>query len=295
MTFSEGGQFEGGRVRRGGRGRGIAVGGGIGTILVAVVVVLLGGDPGQLLQGQPTTQQGAGAGQEQYIGDCTADQANTDRECRLSATVQFLDAYWERVLPQQADVQYVQPPVESFSGATTTGCGAASSSTGPFYCPPDQTIYMDLTFFDLLSSRFGTEGGPLAEAYVTAHEMGHHVENILGVMDAADRSGTGPESDSVRLELMADCLAGMAIGSGATERDPDTGLTFFDPITPEQLRQAVDAAAAVGDDHIQEQTTGQINPDGFTHGTSDQRVRWFTIGYNGGTLADCDAMSASTL
>ncbi|AEG44142.1 neutral zinc metallopeptidase [Isoptericola variabilis] len=295
MTFSEGGQFEGGRVRRGGRGRGIAVGGGIGTILVAVVVMLLGGDPSQILQGQPAAPQGAGAGQEQYVGDCTADQANTDRECRLSATVQFLDAYWARVLPQQAQVEYVEPPVESFSGSTSTGCGAASSATGPFYCPPDQTIYMDLTFFDLLQSQFGAEGGPLAEAYVTAHEMGHHIQNVTGVMDAADRRDSGPESDSVRLELMADCLAGMAIGSGASERDPDTGLTFFDPITEEQLRQALDAAAAVGDDHIQQQTQGQINPEGFTHGTSDQRVRWFTIGYNGGTMADCDAMSAESL
>ncbi len=296
MTFSEGGQFEGGRVRRGGRGRGIAIGGGIGTLLVAVAVVLLGGDPGDLFQqGQPASEQGAGSGQEQYIGECTADEANTDRECRLSATVQFLDAHWERVLPQQADVEYVEPPVESFSGATTTGCGAASSATGPFYCPPDQTIYMDLAFFDLLSERFGTSGGPLAEAYVTAHEMGHHIENLVGVMDAADRGGSGPESDSVRLELMADCLAGMAIGNGATERDPDTGLTFFDPITDEQLRQAIDAAAAVGDDHIQQQTTGQINPEGFTHGTSEQRVRWFAVGYNGGTLDDCDAMAARRL
>jgi predicted metalloprotease len=295
VTFSEGGQFEGGRVRRGGRGRGIAVGGGIGTILVAVVVMLMGGDPSQILQGQPATDPTLGAGQAEVVEDCSAEEANARRDCRLSATVQFLDTYWERVLPEQADVQYAKPPVESFSGSTTTGCGAASSQTGPFYCPPDQTIYMDLAFFDVLQSQFGTQGGPLAEIYVTAHEMGHHVENLIGVMAAADRSGTGPESDSVRLELMADCLAGMAIGNAATEVDPDTGVTFLEPITKQELQQALDAAAAVGDDHIQQRTTGELHPESYTHGTSEQRVSWFAIGYNGGTLADCDAMSASSL
>jgi predicted metalloprotease len=302
VTFNEGGQFEGGRVRRGGRGRGTAIaGGGIGALLVALLAMFFGGggDLGQVTNsvlGSETQVEGAlGEGQEEFVADCTAKEANTDRECRLSATVQALDAYWEAVLPQQAGVQYVQPPVESFSGSTTTGCGAASSATGPFYCPPDQTVYIDVAFFDLLQSQFGAEGGPLAEMYVVAHEVGHHIEQQIGAMDAANRRDSGPESDSVRIELMADCLAGMWVGDAATTVDPDTGVTFLDPITDEELRQALSAAAAVGDDHIQRQATGQINPEGFTHGSSEQRVRWFAIGYNGGTIQDCNALDAREL
>ncbi len=301
VTFNEGGEFEGGRVRKGAGGRrGAVVGGGIGAIVVALLAVFLGGgDLGQLTGALGGAVQDAGApagdGQEQYVDACTAEQANTDRECRLSATVQSLDAYWERVLPQQAGLEYALPPVESFSGSTTTGCGAATSATGPFYCPPDRTVYVDVSFFDQLSSQFGAEGGPLAEEYVVAHEVGHHVEQLTGAMDAADRRGSGPESDSVRIELMADCLAGMWAGSAAIEVDPDTGVTFLDPISPAELRQALGAAAAVGDDRIQQQATGQVSPEGFTHGTSEQRVRWFTVGYEGGTLTDCDTLSARTL
>jgi predicted metalloprotease len=258
-----------------------------------------GGDLGQItnnvLGTEPQVEGALGEGQEDFIADCTAEEANTDRECRLSATVQSLDAYWERVLPQQAGVQYVQPPVVSFSGSTTTACGPASSSTGPFYCPPDQTVYIDVSFFDVLTSEFGASGGSLGEMYVVAHEVGHHIEQQIGAMDAANRRGSGPESDSVRIELMADCLAGMWVGDAATTVDPDTGVTFLDPITDEELRQALSAAAAVGDDHIQQQATGQINPEGFTHGTSEQRMRWFAIGYNGGTLEDCNALDAREL
>lgn len=297
MTFNEGGQFEGGRVSRGGGRGGLIAGGGIGTVLVALLALFFGnnGDVGQLTDALTGGGQGAQTGQEQVVGDCTAEEANTDRECRLSATVQALDAYWAQVLPEQARVQYSEPPVVSFSGQTTSACGAASSSTGPFYCPPDQTVYVDVSFFDLLQQQFGAQGGPLAEEYVVAHEVGHHIENLIGAMDAADRGGSGPESDSVRIELMADCLAGMWVGHAATTVDPDTGVTFLEPITQAELRQAIDAAAAVGDDHIQRQSTGQVNPEGFTHGTSEQRVRWFSTGYDGGTLADCNALQADTL
>lgn len=297
MTFNEGGSFEGGRVRRGGGRRGAAIaGGGIGALIIALVALFAGGnvDVGSLLGATTSEQQGAGP-DGGVVGDCSAQDANTDRECRLSATAQSLDAYWSQVLPAQAGVSYTVPPVESFTGSTTTGCGAASSSTGPFYCPPDRTVYIDVSFFDLLQSQFGASGGALAEEYVIAHEFGHHVEQLVGAMDAADRGGSGPDSDSVRIELMADCLAGMWAGDAASTVDPDTGVTFLEPITEEQLRDALDAAAAVGDDHIQQQATGRISPEGFTHGTSEQRQRWFTIGYNGGSLQDCDALSATTL
>ncbi|MFP3713897.1 neutral zinc metallopeptidase [Puerhibacterium sp. TATVAM-FAB25] len=297
MTFNEGGQFEGGRVSRGGGRGGLIAGGGIGAVLVTLLALFFGndGDVGRLTDALTGGGQGAPTGQEQFVGDCSAEEANSDRECRLSATVQALDAYWAEVLPQQAGVRYSEPPVVSFSGQTDSACGTASSSTGPFYCPPDQTVYVDVSFFDLLQQQFGAQGGPLAEEYVVAHEVGHHVENLVGAMDAADRGGSGPESDSVRIELMADCLAGMWVGHAATTVDPDTGVTFLEPITEAELRQALDAAAAVGDDHIQQQATGAVHPEGFTHGTSEQRVRWFSIGYEGGTMADCNALQAATL
>lgn len=295
MTFNEGGQFEGGRVRKGGGRRGaVAVGGGGGVVIVIALVYMLltGNSPADILGG---TTSGGGGGEQGYIGDCTAEEANTDRECRLNAAVQSLDAYWATTLPEQGGVEYELPDVVSFTTAVDTGCGSATSATGPFYCPADTTVYEDLAFYDELSSRFGASGGALAEMYVTAHEFGHHIENQLGLFARADRSGTGPESDSVRIELMADCLAGMWVGNAATTEDPDTGVTFLEPITQAQLRDALSAAAAVGDDNIQRRSGGDVNPEAFSHGTSDQRVQWFTIGYNGGTIQDCNALDASNL
>ncbi|WP_282945353.1 KPN_02809 family neutral zinc metallopeptidase [Cellulomonas endometrii] len=299
MTFQDGGRFEGGRVtsrRGGGRGRGVAVGGGIGSLVLVALVVLLGGDPGQLFSGATGGGGGSAGEQVSEIGACTAEQANAERECRLSATVQSLDAYWTDALPaaglQVAEAD-VQPGVVSFTAATDTGCGAASASTGPFYCPPDRTIYLDLSFYDLLSSRFGASGGSLAEMYVVAHEYGHHVQQLTGVFDRADRSGTGDDSDSVRVELQADCYAGLWAGHAATTVDPDTGVTFLEPISRQQLADALSAAAAVGDDHIQQQSGGGVDPDTWTHGSSEQRQRWFTTGYEQGSLAACDTFAVA--
>ena len=299
MTFTSGGNFQGGRVRRaGGGGRtGVIAGGGLGAVIVALLAMFFGngGDLGQLTSSLPG---GANPGSQDtggVIGACTAEQANTDLECGLSATVQSLDAYWQDALPQQAGVQYTKPGVESFSGAADTGCGPANADTGPFYCPPDQTVYIDVGFYQELQSRFGSSGGPLAREYVVAHEVGHHIENLIGAMDQAQRGGTGPTSGSVRIELEADCLAGMWAGHASSTVDPNTGVPFLQPLTQADLQDAVSAAQSVGDDHIQQQATGQVNPDLFTHGTSAQRVRWFTVGYNNGTLQTCDALHARQL
>jgi hypothetical protein len=295
MTFSEGGSFEGGRVgtRRGGKGGALA-GGGAGLAIVAFLIYQLTGvDVGPAL----SSLQGGVSGAEETgtIGECSVADANDQRDCRLSATVQALDEYWAMTLPT-AGVQLTPPDVWAFDSATSTGCGDATSATGPFYCPPDASIYMDLTFFDLLSSRFGSTGGALAEMYVTAHEYGHHVQNTLGTMDTIDRQGTGPESDGVRLELQADCYAGMWVGAAATTEDPDRpGVTFLEPPTQAELADAFSAAEAVGDDHIQAQSGGNINPDLWTHGSSEQRQRWFTVGYEQGTLAACDTFATDSL
>lgn len=300
MTFNEGGSFEGGRVRKGGRGKGpVIAGGGIAAVLVAVVVALLnGGDLGSVLGAvgdQVQTTSTEDTGQQQFVDDCTVEQANTERECRLSATSYSLDDYWSEALPAQVGVAYVVPDVVSFTGSTQTACGAATSAVGPFYCPPDQSVYLDVSFFDELRDRFGASDGSLAEMYVVAHEFGHHIEQLSGAMSSADRSGTGPDSDSVRIELMADCLAGMWVGNASTVVDPQTGVKYLAPITQAQLKDALSAASAVGDDRIQQSATGSVNPEAWTHGSSEQRQRWFMTGYDGGTVQDCNALEASTL
>ena len=298
MTFSSGGQFKGGRVKTGGGSRsaagGLAVGGGLGGIALAVVLVLMqGGGAGDVLNtvlgsGRQTQQIAGGE-----IGACSAEQANTARDCRLSATVYALDSYWGDVMSKNGS-KLVKPEVNSFSSSVSTGCGGATSATGPFYCPADQTIYIDLSFYDLLESEFGAKDGPLAEEYITAHEYGHHIQHLLGTTRNIGRD-KGATSDSVRLELQADCYAGMWTGHAATTVDPTTGITFLEPITPAQLADAQAAAQGVGDDRIQEGAGMSVNPDTWTHGSAKQRMDWFMVGYEQGTLRACDTFAASTL
>jgi predicted metalloprotease len=292
MTFNEGGSFEGGRVRSR-RGGAAVAGGGVGIVGIAAFLIyqFTGVDISPVVQGA----QGGGQEQESVVGDCTAEQANTDSACRLSATVQSLDAYWQETLPAEGGQELPLPEVYEFEGATTSGCGQATSATGPFYCPPDQSIYMDLGFFDTLQSQFGASDGPLAEMYVTAHEYGHHIQNVTGVMQSTDRSEAGSGSGQVRLELQADCYAGMWAGAAASTVDPDTGEVFLEPITEAQLADALSAAEAVGDDHIQEASGGEVNPHVWTHGSSEQRQRWFTTGYEQGSLEACDTFATDDL
>ena len=287
MTFQEGGSFGGGRVRKGGGGK-VAAGGGAVGLLVLAVYLFTGVDLSGVAGGGGGEPQPSGT-----VGECSAEQANTDRECRLSATIDSLDTYWAAAIPA-AGGEFSQPGVFAFTDTVATACGNATKATGPFYCPPDTTIYLDVTFFDQLT-QLGAEDGPLAEQYVIAHEYGHHIQHITGVMDQADRQGTGADSDSVRVELQADCYAGMWAGKAATTVDPNTGVTYLEPITQAQLQNALGAAAAVGDDNIQEQSGGGVNPDSWTHGSSEQRERWFTTGYEQGTLEACDTFATDQL
>ncbi len=298
MTF-QGGGFEGGRVQRGGGGRrGVAVGGGlVGLIVVVIAVLLGGGNLGDVL-GQPS---GGGAASDPVqpeqvgeIGDCTVEQANTQQDCRLAATLYALDEYWKPIVEQQG-VAFAIPGATWFTQSVDTGCGTATSAVGPFYCPPDQRIYIDLDFYTTMTSQLGAQDGPLAEMYITAHEYGHHIQNLLGIMDAHDRGGTGADSGSVRTELQADCFAGMAVGEMANVPRPGQSVTFIQPITQEQLANALQAAQAVGDDRIQKNSTGSINPDTWTHGSAAQRQAWFTTGYEKGDLASCDTFGAADL
>ena len=281
MTFRPGARLDPSQVSdvrgRSMGGRGLAVGGGGVGLVIALVYLLLGGDPGALL----TTDPGANVQpNESALAECeTGQDANERADCRIVGFVNSIQAYWTEAYGQ-AGSTYRPAELYLFDGGVSTGCGQASSAVGPFYCPPDESVYIDLGFFNDLQSRFGAEGGPLAEAYVVAHEYGHHVQNIEGVLRAGG-GGSGAESRAVRTELQADCFAGVWVSHAAA-----TG--YLVPPTPEQIQQALSAAAAVGDDRIQSQTQGQVNPEAWTHGSSEQRQRWFMTGYESGDPGACD-------
>jgi uncharacterized protein len=202
-----------------------------------------------------------------------------------------VQTFWTQEF-ERRDGRYQTARTQLFSGATQSGCGAASSATGPFYCPADGTIYIDLSFYGELQSRFGARGGPFAQAYVLAHEYGHHVQNLLGTTErvARDRR-TGPQSASVRLELQADCYAGLWASHATTTPGP-SGDPLVQRLTEAAIADGLDAAAAIGDDRIQAQFQGRVDRESWTHGSSEQRQRWFTVGYQTGDLERCDTFSA---
>jgi uncharacterized protein len=296
MTFNEGMQIDtsttstsgGGR----GPGRGIAVGGGVGGLLIMVIALFLGVDPGAVApqQGQFDSQGVEAPGFD--LSQCkTGADANEIVECRVVATGNSVDAVW-----QQHMRGYQRPHVRLFSGQVDTGCGAATSDVGPFYCPADQTAYFDVDFFDVLKTQFGSSGGPLAQEYVVAHEFGHHMQNLHGVLERAHGPGAqGPTGAGVRTELQADCYAGVWAHYAAITKQEGTDVTFLQPLSDKDIADALSAAASVGDDRIQEQATGQVNPEAWTHGSAAQRQHWFTEGYRTGDPNACDTFATDNL
>ena len=252
-------------------------GGGIIGIIVLVAFLLLGGGGGLgdlgALEGQ---QVGPGQASQEIQNECrTGEDANTREDCRIVGVVNSVQTYWNRTLRN-----YEPARTRFFDGTIQTGCGAASSAVGPFYCPNDRYVYIDLGFFDQLQSELGARGGPLAEAYVLAHEYGHHVQNLTGVLQSANRD-TGPQGGQVRVELQADCYAGLWVGNAL-----ETG--FIEDLTRQDVADALDAAAAVGDDRIQERAQGRVTPESWTHGSSEQRQSWFVRGIEGSGPQSCD-------
>jgi predicted metalloprotease len=275
------GQVQDSRGARGGRG--IAVGGGAGTLVIVIVLALLGVD----LPGGGTDPVSLGTGgesQHDLSAECrTGSDANQREDCRIVGVVNSVQAYWGDAVDG-----YREAPTRFFTGGTSTACGAATSEVGPFYCPADQTVYIDLAFYDELRSRFGARGGPFAEAYVIAHEYGHHVQHLTGTDERVGNDRRGAKSGSVRLELQADCYAGVWAAHAV-----ETG--FIEDLTTADIADGLDAAAAVGDDRIQKRATGRVDREGWTHGSSASRQKWFDRGYETGDARRCDTFAAGAL
>jgi predicted metalloprotease len=301
MRFRKNAPLDTGQVtdrRGGGIGMpgGVAVGGGgvgIVALVIWLLISLLSGGGNGLGQLAPLDQQTVGqSGQPSQVNTpsdlstCrTGQDANTRDDCRIVGVVNSVQKFWNGVF-QSSNRQYQYVDTVFFTDQVQTGCGVASSQVGPFYCPRDKLVYIDLGFFDDLSSQFGVDVTPFVEAYVIAHEYGHHVQDQLGVLDRIGSDTQGPESRAVRSELQADCYAGVWAAHAV-----ETGL--IDQLTSADINDGLDAAAAIGDDRIQEKAQGQVNPETWTHGSSEQRRRWFSKGYESGKPAACDTFTGS--
>ncbi len=295
MSFNDNAQLDPSQVQdRRGMGRGTKIGGGIGGGVILLIAALFGINP-QLLEGlagavqEPQTQS-----QGTAPACATGADADASVDCRIVGTVNSLNAFWPEYLAQ-LNQPYERPGTVIFTGGTGTGCGSATSAVGPFYCPADTTAYFDPGFFQELVTRFGSSAGPLAQEYVVAHEFGHHIQNLLGDLDRAQQDPQGPDSGAVRVELQADCYAGLWARHASTQKDPATGQVLLEPLTQKDLQDALSAAAAVGDDRIQQSATGRVNPEAWTHGSSEQRQTWFSRGYESGDIKQCDTFAAPAL
>ncbi len=270
------------RRGRGGGGGGMLVGGGLGTLIVAAIIFFLGGDPSAII----------GSGMQQQ-GNTTEQRDLTENELQVRKFVSMITAETEQTWTeefQKMGMQYRKPKVVLFENGTQSGCGPAQSAMGPFYCPADETVYMDMSFFAELQKNFGAKVTEFSIAYVMAHEIGHHVQTLLGTTQKVDqlrRSGRYSEAEmnrvSVATELQADFYAGL------WAKKTDQREQFLEP---GDIQSAMEAAAAVGDDNIQKRSQGYVNQEGFTHGSSAQRQEWFMKGYNTGDMKQGDTFDA---
>src|SRR6266542_827978 len=288
MPFNDRSRLDPSQVedRRGRRvGPAVAIGGGGLGLVVLVVALLLGVDPSILgSPAEPPTSavstQSPGSTSSLQQQCQTGADANTREDCRIVGFVNSIQSFWADEFTRRG-ASYTPAQLVLFTDATEAACGYASAAVGPFYCPNDQQVYLDLSFFEELRTRFGAQGGSFAEAYVLAHEYGHHVQDLLGAL-SNNSNATGPDSESVQTELQADCLAGVWVSHAI-----DTG--YLTQVTDQDIAQSLDAAASVGDDRIQSETQGYVSPESWTHGSSEQRQLALKDGLQSGDIATCDS------
>jgi uncharacterized protein len=287
VRFRPGARLDPSQVEdRRGVGGGVAIGGG-GLGLVGVVVyllfALLGGGGAGTFGALDGVVAGNGSTASTQLDCSSGADANERQDCRILGDVNSVQAYWSGWFRAHGK-SYEKANTVFFTGSTPTGCGTATTDVGPFYCPSDRHVYIDLGFYQELHDRFGAQGGPFAEAYVIAHEYGHHAQDLLGTLRPEETQGAN--GTSVRTELQADCYAGVwarhAVATG-----------YIVDLTQQDVNQGLDAAAAVGDDRIQQETQGRVNPETWTHGSSAERQKWFTRGYQRGEPSGCDTFSGS--
>ncbi|MFJ1789850.1 neutral zinc metallopeptidase [Streptomyces anulatus] len=268
------------------------VGGGIAGVIALILGLLFGVGPDQLgLSSGDAAPAATSSSAGQVRENCLKGQdANSREDCRTVAVVNSVQDFWRQEFARR-DADYSAAPTVLFSQQVGTACGAATSAVGPFYCPGDRKVYLDLGFFDDLRTKFGSSGGPFAQAYVVAHEYGHHVQNQMGTLSRSQDGRQGENSNAVKVELQADCYAGVWAHHATTTPDESTGRPLITELTRADVRDGLDAAAAVGDDRIQERYQGRVTPESWTHGSAAQRQQWFSTGFRTGDMARCDTFA----
>jgi len=296
-----GGGMSGGGLGRmpGGKG-GLAIGGGgLGLLIVAALFLF------NAFSGSGSTSSSTAGLLEGTTGNATVDNgqlaaqcqtgadANSNEDCAVVAVINSVQGFWTDAFAGSGTT-YREADTVFFNGSTRTGCGTGSAGMGPFYCPPDQMVYIDLSFWNDLKTKFGANDAPFTQAYVLAHEYGHHVQNLLGISDRVG-AATGATSGSVRLELQADCYAGVWANHATTVPDA-SGQVLITEITEADIRNAIETAGAIGDDYIQTNLAGQrVDPSQFSHGSSAQRQKWLLTGYQSGDRNACNTFDVNDL
>ena len=294
MSFNDNIRLDPTRVGTSGAGRKVVgVGGGslLGLLLVLGFSYFTGIDLTSLLS-SPSVSSPSSSTVD--VSTCrTGADANARVECRMVATAQSLDQVWKTQLTQQGtNLAYELPDFQIFTNSVSSACGNATSAVGPFYCPGDSTVYLDLGFFDDMVTKYGASDSVLAQEYVVAHEWGHHIQNLQGVFRAHDTRETGEQGAGVRSELQADCYAGVWMHWASTTGDPATGAYYLNTPTADELLGALQTAQAIGDDRLQAKYQGTSNPETWTHGSANQRAAWLQRGLDSGEIATCDTWSA---